>query len=157
MGGAINCPGNKNRTAEFNIFVDPEAAEIVFNSGAKIIMIPLDICNQIILTLKDFKKIKSNLNKPIIAMMKKFISGINKFERVKGALVYDALAANYLINPKDYTLIKADIRIETKGEYTRGMSVMDQRNYSKKNFNVNLVTKIDKSSFIRDFIKILNK
>jgi inosine-uridine nucleoside N-ribohydrolase len=156
MGGAINCPGNKNRTAEFNIFVDPEAAEIVFNSGAKIIMIPLDICNKIILTLQDFKKIKSNLSRPIIAMMRKFISGINKFERVKGALVYDALAAYYLINPRAYTLTKADIRIETKGEYTRWMSVMDQRNYGKKNLNINLVTRINKSSFIKDFIRILN-
>ena len=158
MGGAISCPGNKNRTAEFNIFVDPESAEIVFNSGAKITLIPLDVCNQIVLTLKDFKKIKeSALYKPIMSMMRKFIKGINQFEKIKGALVYDALAAYYLINPKAYTLAKADIRIETKGEYTRGMSVMDQRNYGQKKCNVNLVTKIDKNRFTEDFINILNK
>jgi inosine-uridine nucleoside N-ribohydrolase len=74
MGGAINCPGNKNRTAEFNIFVDPEAADIVFNSGVKIILVPLDVCNQTIMTLADFKKIKSKtVAKPIMTMMKKFI------------------------------------------------------------------------------------
>lgn len=158
MGGAINCPGNKSRTAEFNIFVDPEAAEIVFNSRAKIVLIPLDVCNQIILTLEDFKSLKKgNLYKPIILMMKKFIKGINKFEKIKGALVYDALAAYYLINSKAYSLIKADIRIETKGEYTRGMSVMDKRVYSSKDYNVNLVTKINKNMFIKDFINIFNK
>jgi inosine-uridine nucleoside N-ribohydrolase len=158
MGGAINCPGNKNRTAEFNIFVDPEAAEVVFNSGAKITLIPLDICNEIILTLKDFQGLKTgSLYKPIISMMRKFIGGIKKFEGIKGALVYDALAAYYLINPKAYSLIKADIRIETKGEYTRGMSVMDKRGYGKKDYNVNLVTKIDLNKFRENFIRILNK
>lgn len=158
MGGAINYPGNKNRTAEFNIFVDPEAAKIVFNSGAKIILIPLDICNEIVLTLKDFRLIKdSKLYKPITVMMKKYIRAIKTFEKVKGALVYDALAAYYLINPKAYSFIKADIRIETKGEYTRGMSVMDKRNYGEKNYNVNLVTKIDQNKFRKDFVRILNQ
>ncbi len=158
MGGAIDCPGNKNRTAEFNIFVDPEAAEIVFNSGAKIILIPLDICNEILLTLKDFQLLKgSKLYRPIMSMMKKYIKGIKTFENIKGVLVYDALAAYYLINPQAYSLIKADIRIETKGEYTRGMSVMDKRNYGRKDYNVKLVTKINQQQFRRDFIKIINK
>lgn len=157
MGGAINCPGNKNRTAEFNIFVDPEAAEIVFNSGVKITLVTLDICNDIILTLKDFELLRrGNLYKPIISMMKKFIKGINTFENIKGALVYDALAAYYLINPSAYSLTKADIRIETKGEYTRGMSVMDKRGYSIKDYNINLVTKIDQNKFREDFTRILN-
>ncbi len=157
MGGAIDCPGNKNRTAEFNIFVDPEAAEIVFNSGAKIILVPLDVCNKIVLTMKDFECLKKgNLYRPIISMMKKFIEGINNFEKIKGALVYDALAGYYLINPSAYSLIKADIRIETKGEYTRGMTVMEKRTYGDKNCNINLVTKINKKMFTRDFIKILN-
>lgn len=158
MGGAIDCPGNKNRTAEFNIFVDPEAAEIVFNSGAEITLVPLDICNDIVLTLKDFEGLKrGTLYKPIILMMKKFIKGITKFEKIKGALVYDALAAYYLINPSAYTLVKADIRIETKGEYTRGMSVMDKRIYGKKSYNVNLVTKIDQNRFRKDFVEIFNR
>jgi inosine-uridine nucleoside N-ribohydrolase len=158
MGGAINCAGNKNRTAEFNIFVDPEAAEIVFNSGARITLIPLDICNEIILTLKDFQSLKGRgLYGQIMSMMRKYIKGILKFENVRGALVYDALATYYLINPGAYTLTRADIRIETKGEYTRGMSVMDKRGYGKKNYNINLVTKINQAKFRTDFVKILSR
>lgn len=156
MGGAINVPGNKSRVSEFNLFVDPDAAKIVFDAPVKKIMIPLDVCNEIPLFLSDFKQINGKLNKPVISMMKHFIKGIKKFENFKGALVYDALATYFLINPKAYELTKMDIRIETKGELTAGMSVADKRNYGEKNFNVDVVTKIDRDAFVKDFIKYLS-
>lgn len=156
MGGAINVPGNKSRVSEFNLFVDPEAAKIVFDSPVKKILVPLDVCNEIPLFLSDFQKIKGNLRKPIISMMKKFIKGIEKFENFKGALVYDALALYYLISPKSCELTPMDIKIETKGEVTSGMSVVDKRNYGEKKNNVNVVTKIDKDKFVSDFIKIIS-
>jgi len=157
MGGAINVPGNKSRTAEFNMFVDPEAAKIVFDSGVKVVMIPLDACNTMPMFLTDFEKIRGKLKRPILAMMKQFIRGIAKFENFEGALVYDALAAYYLINPKAFELKKMDIRVETRGELTAGMTVADLRNWGGKNPNVDVATKIDRPAFIKDFIRILSK
>jgi inosine-uridine nucleoside N-ribohydrolase len=156
MGGAIDVPGNKSPVAEFNLFVDPEAAKIVFNAPVKKIMIPLDVCNVMPMFLTDFQKIKGGLRKPILSMMKYFIRGIEKFEKFKGALVYDALAAYFLINPKAYKLEKMDIRIETKGEITEGMSVADKRNWGNKSLNVHVVTKIDRHAFVKDFIRIMS-
>ena len=52
MGGAIAVPGNKNRVAEFNIFVDPDAADIVFRSKTQKTLIPLDVCNHVFLSLE---------------------------------------------------------------------------------------------------------
>src|SRR3989339_812259 len=49
MGGAIAVPGNKNRVAEFNIFVDPDAADIVFRAPVKKVLVPLDACNDVFL------------------------------------------------------------------------------------------------------------
>ncbi len=158
MGGAIEVPGNKNRVAEFNVFVDPEAADIVFNAPVKKVLVPLDECNKIPLFLTDFEKLKgSALYDPIISMMCEFIKGIATFENTQGALVYDALAAYYLINPKAYTLTDMDVRIETKGELTRGMSVADRRTWGEKNPNVSVVTKIDRDVFVSDFLRILGK
>lgn len=156
MGGAIDVPGNKNRVAEFNLFVDPDAAKIVFDAPVKKILVPLDVCNEIPLFLSDFKKIKGNLKKPVLSMMKKFIKGIEKFENFKGALVYDALAVYYLISPKSCVVKPMDIRIETKGELTAGMSVADKRSWGKKDPDVNVVTKINRNKFVPDFIKILS-
>ena len=89
-------------------------------------------------------------------MMRKFIKGIETFENFKGALVYDALAVYYLINPKAYILEPMDIQIETKGELTNGMCVIDKRNYVNKRLNVEVATKIDRNKFVSDFIKVLS-
>jgi inosine-uridine nucleoside N-ribohydrolase len=157
MGGAINVCGNKNRVAEFNMYVDPEAADIVFRSKVKKVLIPLDPCNEIILTNSDFKKLKkSDLYIPIRNMMRQFIKGIEKHEGVKGALVYDAIAAYYLINPFSFRCKPMDIVIETKGEHTSGMTVVEIRKKEMKNHNINVVTKLNKRLFLNDFIRILN-
>ncbi len=156
MGGAINVPGNKSRVSEFNLFVDPGAAKIVFDSPVKKILVPLDVCNEIPLFLSDFQKIEGDLKKPILSMMKKFIKGIERFENFKGALVYDALAVYYLTRPESCATEPMDIRIETKGELTAGMSVADKRNWEKKDPNVNVVTKINRNKFVTDFIRILS-
>lgn len=156
MGGAIDSPGNKNRVAEFNIFVDPEAAQVVFDSGIKITLLPLDVCNEVVLAESDFKKIKgSSVYMPVMAMMKKYIKGIEKFEKTKGALVYDALAAYYLLNPRAFKIEKRDIRIETEGVLTRGMSVCDKRKWGERSPNVNLIVKLSSKKFIRDFVRTL--
>lgn len=156
MGGAITVPGNKNRVAEFNIFVDPEAAEIVFNAAVKKILIPLDVCNNIVLQMSDFALLKgSPLYEPLLSMMEKYIGGIMEGEGVSGALMYDPLAAYYLINPAAYTLEPMDIKIETKSDLTRGMTVADRRTWGDKNPNVEVVTKIDGAAFTKDLISIL--
>ena len=158
MGGAIQAPGNKNRVAEFNVFVDPEAADIVFRSSVKKILIPLDICNDIFLTLADFQTLAgSALYTPIMSMMTCFIDGLKKFENFDGALMYDVLAAYYLLNPAAYTITEMDICIETSSELTRGMTVADRRAWGVQKHNVSVVTKIDKAAFVADFLTILRQ
>lgn len=156
MGGAILAPGNKNRVAEFNIFIDPEAAKIVFEADVKKILIPLDICNNIILQITDFEQLAgSQLSEPILKMMDKYINHFMAGEKVTGALMYDPLAAYYLINPNAYSLELMDIKIETVSELTRGMTVAERRTWADKRPNVYVATSADKAAFTKDFIKIL--
>lgn len=158
MGGAINVPGNKNRVAEFNILVDPEAADIVFNANVKKVLVPLDACNHISFALADFDKLAGSLlYLPIKSMMEPYIIGIQTFEKDAGALMYDPLAAYYLINPDAYILVEMDVRIELNGTYTRGMTVADRRAWGDKTPNTLVVTSIDRESFVRDFFSILSK
>lgn len=156
MGGAIEVPGNKNRVAEFNIYVDPEAADVVFRSPVKKTLVTLDACNHISFKLDDFEVLSNtNLYEPLISMMRPFLSGIQKYEKDARILVYDALAAYYLVNQKAYVTTEMDIQIETKGNLTRGMTVTDRRKFGNKMNNVNVVTKIDESIFKNDFFAIL--
>lgn len=158
MGGAINVPGNKNRVGEFNMVVDPEAADIVFKSPVKKVLIPTDICNDMLVPLKQFKALKgSDLYDPIMSMMKDFIDGIERDEGVKGALIYDAVAAYYLLNPSVFKLEEMDIVIETKGEHTYGMTVVEKRGNKADNLNVSVAMDVDKEAFINDLFKILLK
>lgn len=158
MGGAIDVCGNKNRVAEFNMFVDPEAADIIFRSNIPKVLVPLDPCSNVLLKEKDFKKISNNrIRIEVVAMMREFITNIDKFEGVKGALVYDVLAAYFLINKSAFKLQKMDIVIETKGEHTSGMTVVEKRVIAKRIYNASVVVKIDGNKFTNDFIKILSK
>ena len=158
MGGAIAVPGNKNRVAEFNIFVDPDAADIVFNAPVKKTLIPLDACNEVFLTLDDFEQLKdSQLYKPIRAMMTHYIEGIQAFEKTTGALMYDPLAAYFLINPSSYITELMDVQIETQSELTRGMTVADRRTWGEKHLNILVAKSADRIAFVKDFLEILNR
>lgn len=153
MGGAINVPGNKNEAGEFNIFVDPEAADIVFKAKVKKVLVPLDVCNNIFFNLSDFDKLeKTPFYEPIKRMMKKYIKGIEDFENTSGALMYDPLAAYYLINSKACKTISMNLRIETVSNLTRGMTIVDEKGY-----DINVVTSVDKDAFTKDFFDILKK
>lgn len=158
MGGAVSVPGNKNRVAEFNVFVDPDAAKVVFDSGIPITMIPLDVCNVTPLFMEDFEKLRgTKYGQFVLSIMDKYIKAIAKFEGRQGALVYDALATYYLINPEAFETQEMDVRVETKGEYTRGMTVADQRTWGEKQENVTVVTKLDREKFKKDFIEYLTE
>jgi len=81
MGGAIRVPGNKNRVAEFNFFVDPEAAKILFDFPVKKALIPLDVCNKLRLSITDFKMIKNTvLRENLLKMVIPFSKNTQKNE-----------------------------------------------------------------------------
>ena len=158
MGGAINVPGNKNRVAEFNFFVDPEAADIVFKSTIPKVLVPLDACNQVVMQVADFKQVQNKkLQAILMPMMEHFVAGLSTDEGTKGILVYDALAAYFLLNPNAFTLQAMDVVIETKGNHTFGMSVAEKRLHKVEKTNVEVVVGIDDEAFRKDFFSLLSE
>lgn len=159
MGGAIRVPGNKNRVSEFNFFVDPEAVKIVFEFPIKKILVPLDACNHVQMSLKDFKKIKNPiLRKPLIAMTLPYIERLHENAGVKKALMYDPLTIFYLLSPKSCKTENLNIEIDTGGDLTRGMSIADLRIPNKNLIenNCTVVSYISASDFKKYFISVLD-
>jgi len=158
MGGALNVPGNMNRVSEFNFFVDPEAADIVFQSPVPKILVPLDACNQVLMQLEDFQQLHNQkLQKILVPMMQHFFTGLSKDEGASGVKVYDALAAYSLLNPNACSIRPHDILVETQGQHTRGMCVVEKRDHQSKRENVEVVLRVKEKEFRSDFCEILDR
>lgn len=158
MGGAINVAGNKNRVAEFNIFVDPEAADIAMRFPVKKTLVPLDACNHVLMQLEDVARIedvalRSLLNK----MLEPYITNLAKDTGLKGALMYDALTIFYLLQPDSCQTEMYSVLVETKGEITRGMTVADRRKVTDgMDTDVTVVVNIKSQDFIDCFVERLS-
>ena len=158
MGGAIKVPGNANRVAEFNIFVDPESADIVFRFPLKKTLVPLDACNHVKMSLSDFERIKNPLLRDsIISMMHTYIQKTFEEKEIKTAFMYDPLTVYSLINPSACKKNEYNILVETKGEITRGMTVAELRKAKREPSNVTVIEMISENEFIEDFIRYLSE
>lgn len=158
MGGAIKEAGNMTRAAEFNIYVDPEAASAVLRSPVRKTLVPLDACNHVELPLSDFEQIQdSKLRTAALGMVEDYIKNTIGVEGEIGAKAYDPLTIYYLINPAACDLQQYDVLVETKGEYTRGMTVADRRKTPEQNNLLDVVMHIDEYAFKRDLMRFLNQ
>lgn len=158
MGGAVKMPGNISRVAEFNVFVDPEAADIVFRFPVKKTLVPIDACMPVRMLLQDFQKIRNkSLQKPIAAIMKAHIRNTFREHGINYAIMYDPLTVYALLNPSACKKKKYNILVETKGNITRGMTVADLRNKTKEKPNITVVERVEEKDFKRDFVKYLSR
>lgn len=171
MGGSVTA-GNHSAISEFNIYVDPEAAKIVFDSGIPIKMVGLNLCRQNNMLKKDVEEIKKIGNK-----VSDLVADIVEFstKALGRTELCDALAVSWYINSKIIkNSLPMSVKIETKGEYTRGMTVCDYRNYlgenptvdiERKKFldyrsdqeNCDVAMELDQSLFKKTLIEILKE
>lgn len=140
MGGSATY-GNWTPTAEFNIFVDPEAARRVFASGVPIKMCGLNLTQQACITPAEFERIAALSTKSgrfAADLLRFFMASSIKIAGIRGADIHDALAVAWLIEP---SLIKAapmHVDVELSGELTRGMTVCDYRHLRSEDPKVDL-------------------
>jgi pyrimidine-specific ribonucleoside hydrolase rihA len=156
MGGAIGM-GNVTATSEFNIFADPEAADIVFSSGVKINMLGLNVTTQTSYDInmhKEFKKSELRINQILADIMDRRIKRAGAEENYTTHM-HDTLAVMYATNPEIFESQLLHIDIETNGKYTRGMTIADTRLNSPCEKNINVVTGIDKDKFKKIFMENL--
>ena len=150
MGGAYFEVGNITPTAEFNIFVDPDAAKIVFEAGIDMVVMPLDVTHKALVTgerNEAFRRLKSPVGIAVAEMTDFF----ERFDKEKygssGAPLHDPCVTAYLINPKIFSGKKINVEIETKSELTLGMTVADWWGVTDRKANAFFVGDLDSEKF----------
>ena len=128
MGGAYFEVGNITPAAEFNIYVDPEAADIVFKSGVKITVMPLDVTHKVLVTPERIQALR-DVNTKTCDAMADMVDFFERFDTDKygsdGAPLHDPCVTAYLIKPELFKGRFVNVEIETSSELTLGMTVAD--------------------------------
>ena len=151
MGGAA-VGGNTTPAAEFNIYEDPEAAQILFKSGVPIVMCGLDVTMKAILRPEDWDELAATgtaAGKFTKECVQCAWSAVQKLG-LSGVAMHDSCPVMYLAHPELFHAEPAGVYVETQGTITRGKTVTDL--YSDKQFdkkNATVVLDVDRDAFIR--------
>ena len=150
MGGAYFEVGNITPAAEFNIYVDPEAAEIVFKSGIRLTVMPLDVTHRALVTPHRndaFRALGPGVGHAVAEMTDFF----ERFDKEKygseGAPLHDPCVTAYLIRPEIFHGRFINVEIETTSELTLGMTVADWWRVSGREPNAMFMNDVDADAF----------
>lgn len=128
MGGAYFEVGNITPAAEFNIYVDPEAADIVFKSGVDLVVLPLDVTHKALTTRPRIEAFRSLGTEPG-RMVAEWTDFFERYDMAKyghdGAPLHDPCVIAWLIRPDLFTGRRINVEIETQSDLTLGMTVAD--------------------------------
>ena len=150
MGGAYFQVGNITPAAEFNIYVDPEAAKIVFDSGVPIVVMPLDVTHKALTTRARVEAFRA-LGTKVGDMVAAWTDFFERFDKEKygseGAPLHDPCVIAYLIQPDLFTGRHVNVEIETVSELTLGMTVADWWSVTDRVPNAMFMGDLDSDGF----------
>lgn len=129
MGGSTGA-GNTTPSAEFNIFADPEAAQIVFASGIPIKMVGLNVTRQVPATADRRAQVRAVGNRTALLaadLLDFFSLQVQRIFGLPGGAMHDPLAVAVLLDPELVQFQPMHVAVELRGEHTYGMTVCDQR------------------------------
>ncbi len=149
MGGAIG-EGNVTPAAEFNAFVDPEAAAAVFGSGVAVTMIGLDVTHRALFTREHAERVRgAGAAGRVVAELSDFFQLFHERRyRFDGAPVHDALAVAHVIDPTLVTTVECNVELETASTHCDGRTVVDRWHVTGRTPNAHVGIAVDARRFL---------
>ena len=156
MGGGTF--GNWTPAAEFNIFVDAEAARVVYESSVPVTMFGLDVTHQVIATDDIIERV-SKIDNKIAVFVKELLIFFGETYKnhfgFNGGPIQDACTTMYLLKPELFETEYLNVTVETKGEYSYGMTVIDTLSVTGREPNTNVALGVDQEAFWTLFEEVL--
>ena len=151
MGGATDF-GNTTPAAEYNIYADPEAADLVFRSGIPIVMCGLDVTHKAYFTQAEIDRLEALGTPQAVFAARTMGFGVEWHQKflVPGAPMHDPCAMMYALEPELFTGVRCWVGVECQGKLTRGRTVTDAYSDAKSPHgpNVELITGVDREKFV---------
>ncbi|MCO6559426.1 MAG: ribonucleoside hydrolase RihC [Bifidobacterium sp.] len=154
MGGSVT-RGNKGVMAEFNVYVDPEAAKIVLKAGIHVTMATLDAGMGTAIPPEETARMDT-MGK-VGHMAHDLFQRYRKRSFGTGLKMYDPCAIACILQPDLFTMEDAFVDVETSGELTQGCTVVDLKGYLKKEPNATVTTGVDSQRFCEWFMKAIER
>ncbi|WP_299865333.1 nucleoside hydrolase [uncultured Hoeflea sp.] len=155
MGGGYFEGGNITPAAEFNIYVDPEAAALVFGCGTPITMMPLDVTHKVLTTRARVERLRANGNRASVEMAN-MLEFYERFDEEKygtdGGPLHDPTVIAWLLDPEMFTGRECNVEIETKSDLTLGATVVDWWRVTERTPNAFVAGGVDAERFFDLFI-----
>mgnify|MGYP000861630268 CR=1 FL=1 len=152
MGGAYFEVGNITPAAEFNIYVDPEAADLVFRAGVPLVVMPLDVTHKA-LTSRDWIETMRGLGTRVGQAVASWTDFFERYDTAKygslGAPLHDPCVIAYLIRPDLFSGRHIHVAIEVEGRHTLGMTVADWWRVTDGTPNAMFMNQVDRDAFFR--------
>jgi inosine-uridine nucleoside N-ribohydrolase len=152
LGGAWHEPGNASAVAEFHFYCDPQAARQVLRSGASTLLIPLDVTRKLLFSPSDLLQLpnpESRASRFLREIVPFGIGATSNLFGVEGLFLGDVVGVAAVALPGAISSRPTAVDVETRGELTRGMSVVDPRPGPKP--NVDLAAGVDVQA-VRDYM-----
>ncbi|OOF03278.1 pyrimidine-specific ribonucleoside hydrolase RihA [Salinivibrio sp. MA607] len=151
MGGGVTF-GNWTPAAEFNIYVDPEAADCVFRAGIPITMFGLDVTHQALVKDEDVASIRA-INNPVAQTVAGWLDFFMRYHRdpkwrLDGSPLHDPCTIAWLVKPELFDCESVWVGIETQGALTTGMTVVDRYQVTGNPANAEVAMAINREGFI---------
>ena len=150
MGGGFFEGGNVTPAAEFNIYVDPHAADVVFRSGAPIVMMPLDVTHKVLTRAGRVAAIRALASKVGVATAQ-MLEFFERFDEEKygsdGGPLHDPCVIAWLLRPELFKGRECNVIVETGSELTMGMTVIDWWGVTKRPKNATVMRDVDDEGF----------
>ena len=150
MGGGFFEGGNTTPVAEFNIYVDPHAAHVVFDSGAPLVLMPLDLTHKA-LTTRDRLQRFSNLGTKAGSSVAGMLDFYDRWDMDKygfeGGPLHDPTVIAYLLQPDLFSGKHVNVEVEIQSPLTEGMTVIDWWEVTRRRPNALVMNEIDADGF----------